>query len=119
RGGPSRGRCGRGRRHLPGRARRPPRPRGRAAAGVTMRIESLVEGGRLAIDQLRANKFRSALTIVGIVVGVATVMAMSGLIAGIRGSVMGAFEASGPYNFMVARYNFNSVRVVSDGMGPP
>lgn len=84
-----------------------------------MRIESLVEGGRLAIDQLRANKFRSALTIVGIVVGVATVMAMSGLIAGIRGSVMGAFEASGPNNFMVARYNFNSVRVVSDGMGPP
>ena len=38
-----------------------------------MRIESFTEGAALAIDQLRANKFRSGLTILGIVVGVATV----------------------------------------------
>lgn len=84
-----------------------------------MRLESLQEGARLAIDQLRANKFRSTLTVIGIVIGVATVMAMSGMINGIRSSVMGAFEASGPNNFMVARFNFNSVRIVSDGSGPP
>ena len=83
-----------------------------------MRLESLQEGAALAIDQLRANKFRSTLTIIGIVVGVATVMAMSGMIQGIRSSVLGAFEASGPNNFMVARYNFNSV-ILSDGNGPP
>ena len=35
-----------------------------------MRIESLYEGAALALDQLRANKFRSGLTILGIVVGV-------------------------------------------------
>ena len=80
-----------------------------------MRLESLQEGAYLAIDQLRANKFRSALTIIGIVVGVATVMAMSGMIQGIRSSVLGAFEATGPNNFMVARYNFNSV-ILSDGV---
>ncbi|MGH7445341.1 MAG: ABC transporter permease, partial [Longimicrobiales bacterium] len=73
-----------------------------------MRLESLHEGAVLAIDQIRANKFRSVLTIIGVVVGVATVMAMSGMIAGIRNSVLGALEASGPNNFMVARFNFNS-----------
>src|SRR5690606_9168202 len=84
-----------------------------------MRLESLQEGARLALDQIRANKFRSVLTIIGIVIGVATVMAMSGMINGIRASVMGAFEASGPNNSMVARFNFNSVQIVNDGSGPP
>lgn len=76
-----------------------------------MRLESLGEGARLAIDQLRANKFRSALTILGIVVGVATVMAMSALIQGIRSSITSEMEAVGPKNFMVSRYNFNTVQI--------
>jgi putative ABC transport system permease protein len=80
-----------------------------------MRLESLSEGAALAIDQLRANKFRSGLTILGIVVGVATVMAMSAMIQGIRASVAGEMEAKGPKNFMVARFNFNSVQVSGDG----
>ena len=81
-----------------------------------MRLESFREGANLAIDQLRANKFRSGLTILGIVVGVATVMLMSALIQGIRSSIIDEMERVGPKNFMVARYNFNSV-VMSDG--PP
>jgi putative ABC transport system permease protein len=79
-----------------------------------MRLESFREGANLAIDQLRANKFRSGLTILGIVVGVATVMLMSALIQGIRSSIVDEMERVGPKNFMVARYNFNSV-VLSDG----
>ena len=82
-----------------------------------MRIESLQEGATLAIDQLRANKFRSALTILGIVVGVATVMAMSAMVSGIKTSIMSAMESAGPKNFFVTRFDWNSVRVVSDG--PP
>ena len=82
-----------------------------------MRIESLREGAVLALDQLRANKFRSGLTILGIVVGVATVMAMSAMIQGIRSSVMDEMEAAGPKNFYVARFNMNTVRFDSDG--PP
>jgi putative ABC transport system permease protein len=83
-----------------------------------MRIESLREGAMLALDQIRANKFRSSLTILGIVVGVATVMAMSAMIQGIRSSIMDEMEAVGPKNFMVARYNFNEVRLVNHD-GPP
>jgi len=84
-----------------------------------MRIESLYEGAVLALDQLRANKFRSGLTILGIVVGVAVVMAMSAMIQGIRSSVTEEMNAVGPNNFMVARFNYNSVRVESDHEGPP
>jgi putative ABC transport system permease protein len=82
-----------------------------------MRLESLGEGASLAIDQLRANKFRSGLTILGIVVGVATVMAMSAMIQGIKSSITDEMEAVGPKNFMIARYNFNSVQISHDG--PP
>ncbi|HET9985530.1 MAG TPA: ABC transporter permease [Longimicrobiales bacterium] len=83
-----------------------------------MRIESLHEGAVLALDQLRANKTRSALTILGIIVGVATVMAMSAVVAGVRSSILSGIEAAGPKNFMVARWDFNAVRIVDDG-GPP
>jgi putative ABC transport system permease protein len=83
-----------------------------------MRIESFREGALLAIDQIRANKFRSGLTILGIVVGVATVMAMSAMIQGIRSSIVDEMEAVGPKNFMVARFNMNDVRLVNHD-GPP
>ncbi len=84
-----------------------------------MRLESITEGAALALDQLRANKARSALTILGIVVGVATVMVMSAMIAGIRQSVVSAIEAAGPKNFIVARYDYNQVQIVTDGSRPP
>jgi putative ABC transport system permease protein len=83
-----------------------------------MRLESFREGAVLALDQIRANKFRSGLTILGIVVGVATVMAMSAMIQGIRSSIIDEMEAVGPKNFMVARFNMNDVRFVNHS-GPP
>ena len=82
-----------------------------------MRLESLSEGATLALDQLRANKFRSALTILGIVVGVATVMAMSAVVTGIKTSITESMEAAGPKNFFVGRFDWNSVRMTDDG--PP
>lgn len=80
-----------------------------------MRLSSLHEGAALAFDQLRSNKFRSALTILGIVVGVATVMAMSAVIQGIRTSILAEFEAAGPKNFYVARFDINQVRIINGG----
>jgi putative ABC transport system permease protein len=84
-----------------------------------MRIENLLEGSRLALDQLRANKFRSGLTILGIVVGVATVMTMSAMITGIRSTLLEEFEAAGPQNFFVARFDFSAVRISDGHEGPP
>jgi putative ABC transport system permease protein len=85
-----------------------------------MWIESFTEGARLAIDQMNQNRFRSILTILGIVVGVATVMWMSALITGVRSTILSEFEAAGPTNFFVARFNMNNVRIVNGrGDGPP
>jgi len=84
-----------------------------------MRFESFVEGSRLALDQLRSNRFRTGLTILGVVVGVATVMTISAMISGIRSTIMSEFEAAGPTNFFVARYDANEVRVTDDHSGPP
>jgi putative ABC transport system permease protein len=84
---------------------------------MLLRIEHIQEGARLAVDQLRANLFRSMLTIIGIVVGVATVMWMSAMVAGIRTSIIDSIQQSGPTNFFVARWNFNDVQFVSHG--PP
>jgi putative ABC transport system permease protein len=80
-----------------------------------MRLASLQEGASLALDQLRNNKFRSGLTILGIVVGVATVMAMSALIQGVRSAILSDIMAAGPTNFYLARYDDTDVQLVSEG----
>jgi putative ABC transport system permease protein len=85
-----------------------------------MRFDSFREGARLAIEQIRTNRFRSGLTILGIVVGVATVMTMSAMIAGIRSTILSQFESAGPNNFYVARFDINQVRIVNGPRtGPP
>lgn len=84
-----------------------------------MALGTVSEGVRLAFDQLRANKFRSTLTILGVVIGVATVMAISAIMGGLRSGVMSGIEAAGPKNFMVARFNFNSVQLSGGADGPP
>ncbi|HEX8390869.1 MAG TPA: ABC transporter permease [Longimicrobium sp.] len=76
------------------------------------------EGVTIALESLRANKVRASLTILGIVIGVATVMTMAAAIAGFRGSVMEAFDSVGPKNFTVDRFDQTLVRI-SDGNGPP
>lgn len=84
---------------------------------VARASERVREAVFIALDQLRANKFRSALTILGIVIGVGTVVIMSAVIAGIRGEVLAGVEAAGPRAFIVARYDFMEIRF--DDEWPP
>jgi putative ABC transport system permease protein len=81
-------------------------------------LERATEAVLIALDQLRANKFRSAMTILGIVIGVATVVTMSAAVAGIRGEALDGIQAAGPENFMVTRYNFMEIQF-TDHSGPP
>jgi putative ABC transport system permease protein len=83
-----------------------------------MRLDSLLEGARLGVDQLRANTFRSVLTITGIVVGVATVMAMSAMVTGVRSSVMESVESAGPTNFFLSSINFSEVSLLQGPRRP-
>lgn len=76
-----------------------------------MNLVAVREGVGIAVDSLRANKVRASLTILGIVIGVATVMAMSAMIVGIRTSVTGQLDAFGPDNVLIDRYDPTQLRL--------
>ena len=74
--------------------------RTRTAAGLT----ALREGVGIALDSLRANKTRAALTILGIAIGVMVVMAMAATVKGINKSVDDILAQTGPTTFFVFRH---------------
>jgi putative ABC transport system permease protein len=57
-----------------------------------------VEIFRMAIDSLRAHKFRSFLTVLGIVIGVAVVIVIASLLTGVRQSIVQVVEEFGTNN---------------------
>jgi putative ABC transport system permease protein len=67
-------------------------------------LESLTEGVAIALSTVRENKLRSALTIVGVVIGVATVMAMASIVTGVRQQILNAIEVVGPTTFRIMRF---------------
>ncbi|OGU07921.1 MAG: hypothetical protein A2W29_12530 [Gemmatimonadetes bacterium RBG_16_66_8] len=68
-----------------------------------MKLHAFSEGVGIALDQLRNNKLRSALTMLGVVIGVATVMAMASIVQGIRDQIITTIEVAGPTTFYVVR----------------
>jgi putative ABC transport system permease protein len=74
----------------------------------------MLEGSAIAVDSLRANKVRAALTILGVAIGVTVVIAMGSAISGINRSITGILESAGPKTFFVQRY-FSGGLEVSDG----
>ena len=57
----------------------------------------------LALDTLRANKLRSSLTILGVVIGVSTVMTMAAIVQGIKDQIVRTIEIAGPTTFYVVK----------------
>lgn len=79
-----------------------------------MRASDQRESIRMALDTLRANKMRSALTILGIVIGVMTVIAISSVINGLNQSVSGMVEAMGTNVIWVFRFPVIGVRPTTE-----
>ena len=67
-------------------------------------VKMSFEGVLIAIDAMRANKVRAALTILGVAVGVFVVVVMSAAVHGINESVAKQFESAGPTTFYVNRW---------------
>jgi putative ABC transport system permease protein len=67
---------------------------------IAERIRSNVQ---IALDTLRANKLRSALTILGVVIGVSTVMTMAAIVQGIQDQIIRTIEIAGPSTFYVVK----------------
>ncbi len=82
-------------------------PGGRAAT-------RMLEGSAIALDSIRANKVRAALTILGVAIGVTVVIAMASAITGINLSITRILESAGPKTFFVYRYFSGGLDVSDD-----
>src|SRR5277367_2692969 len=69
-----------------------------------MRIGDLRETITMALDTLRANKLRSGLTILGIVIGVMTVITISSVVNGLNSGVEGLVQSLGSNVLFVFRF---------------
>ena len=68
-----------------------------------LRVGAFGENVLIAFDAIRVNALRSSLTILGVVIGVATVMAMAAIVEGIRSQVVTTIEVAGPTTFFVMK----------------
>jgi putative ABC transport system permease protein len=73
------------------------------------------ENVRIALEALRVSKLRSALTILGVVIGVATVMTMASMVQGIRDQIVNTIEVAGPTTFYVLK-KFSQVPLNPDNL---
>ena len=64
---------------------------------------SFGENVSLAFAALRVAKMRSALTILGVIIGVSCVMAMASIVRGIQDQILSTLEVAGPSTFYVVR----------------
>jgi len=72
-----------------------------------MRIfDQLQENVGIALDSIRASKLRAGLTILGVVIGVSSVMSMATIVSGIQTQIVQTIEQAGPTTFYVFKaYN--------------
>ena len=82
---------------------RPSAGRARPAARRLLFLRTTLESFRIALASLRANKLRTALTLVGIVVGVAAVIAVVTIIRGLDQTVAQTFSSQGSTVFTVSK----------------
>ena len=88
-----------------------PRPASQRRSGMPVRLRSSVffrfsalwEALRVALSSLRANKLRTALTLIGIIVGVAAVIAVVTIIKGLDKTVATTFSSQGSTVFTVSK----------------
>ena len=67
-------------------------------------IGLLRETADMAFGTLRANKMRSALTVLGVVIGVTSIVSMTSLIRGFDTSLRDSINALGPKTIFVQRF---------------
>ncbi len=78
------------------------------------RTGQTTESVKMALDTLRTNKLRSGLTVLGIVIGVSTVIAISSVINGINNRVSSFINSLGSNVFWVGRLPIIGVRPTAE-----
>lgn len=69
---------------------------------------------RMSWDTLRGNKMRSALTVLGIVIGITSIVGMTALIRGFDNSLRESIQSLGPDTIVVAKFSGLSVASGAD-----
>ncbi len=72
---------------------------------MTVGTISLTETIGVALDAVWTNRFRSMLTILGIVIGITTVVTVSSLLTGLQQGITTFFSEFGPDNIFIGRYS--------------
>jgi putative ABC transport system permease protein len=72
---------------------------------MTLKASELYENLLMALDTLRNNKMRSFLTVLGVVIGVVTVMAIASVISGIDYAVTKQIESFGTNSIFVTKFD--------------
>ena len=79
-----------------------------------MTLDDQRESVRMAFDTLRSNKLRSSLTVLGIVIGVMTVITISSVINGLNSNISGLVSSLGTNVIWVFRFPVIGVRPTTE-----
>jgi len=74
----------------------------------------MLEGVAIALDALRSNKVRAALTILGVAIGVMVVMVIGALISGFDKGLSDELATLGPKTFYVGRFYSGGIQICDD-----
>jgi putative ABC transport system permease protein len=74
-------------------------------SNYTSSLALLGETALLALDTLRANKLRSGLTVLGIVIGITSIVGMTSLIRGFDQSMQNTMKQLGPNTIFIAKFS--------------
>ena len=75
---------------------------------MALRTSLLTEVVVMAVDTLRGNKMRSGLTVLGVVIGITSIVGMTALIRGFDESIRDLLRAVGPSTITVSRFSFGT-----------
>src|SRR6476661_3597473 len=75
---------------------------------MALRITLLGEVVAMAFDTVRTNKMRSALTVLGVVIGITSIVGMTAMIRGFDQSLRDSIGAIGPNTIFVQRFGITS-----------
>src|SRR5258706_12597853 len=75
---------------------------------MAFRISLLTEVVAMALDTVRGNKMRSGLTVLGVVIGITSIVGMTALIRGFDQSLRDMIRAIGPNTIYVQRFGVTS-----------
>jgi putative ABC transport system permease protein len=85
-------------------------------AAFTKQVALLRETAAMAFDTLRSNKMRSALTVLGVVIGVTSIVGMTSLIRGFDSSLRNSINSLGPNTIFVQKFGISSMSSSSSFM---